>query len=326
METNSKPMYQPWNEDAFQADVFVRGMTWLQRLLYRSLLQAMFFHNTRPYLPTDDDVLWVLAGAESPEMWEQNKAKILKRFNVCEHDANLLEQKRVTADWQTLINARTKMAELGQKSAAIRKELYGSAQPRRNNVLTSAEQAPNVCSNGGGTGPEQDIDIDIVSKSEVKERESKEKACNAFVESCNQADWKNLAIRHKHIFGSKASVSFKDKYFDACHTYGESIVLECFDTWAPGAKDWAQNNNVRSPLFAFFKKLPEEANDAVEINCAEKEITEKAESEKKKSDEIQAESIERQTQEIVALMESRDVKRESEGSVEDFLASVEENG
>jgi hypothetical protein len=181
-----------------------------------------------------------------------------------------------------------------------------------------------VCSNGGGTGPEQDIDI--VSKSEVKERESKEKACNAFVESCNQADWKNLAIRHKHIFGSKASVSFKDKYFDACHTYGESIVLECFDTWAPGAKDWAQNNNVRSPLFAFFKKLPEEAADAVEINSAEKEITEKVESEKKKSDEIQAASIERQTEQIVALMESRDVRRESEGSLEDFMASVEENG
>src|SRR5579863_7039208 len=48
VEANSKPMYQPWNEEEFQADVFVRGMTWLQRHLYRALLQASFFHGTRP--------------------------------------------------------------------------------------------------------------------------------------------------------------------------------------------------------------------------------------------------------------------------------------
>ena len=108
--------------------------------------------------------------------------------------------------------------------------------------------------------------------------------------------------------------------------YGEPLVLECFDTWAPTKQDWVASGNVQQPMWSFFKYLEAEAADAVELNTAEKEITEKAESEKKKSDEIQAASIERQTQEIVALMESRDVKRESEGSVEDFLASVEENG
>src|ERR1039458_9760233 len=98
-----KPRFQPWNEDAFQADVFVRGMTWLQRHFYRSLLQSMFFHNTRPYLPTDDDVLWVLAGAENLEMWLQNKTVIMKRFTICAHDPNLLEQNRVTREWNRQI-------------------------------------------------------------------------------------------------------------------------------------------------------------------------------------------------------------------------------
>ena len=65
MEDNWKPDYQPWNEEEFQADVFVRGMNWMQKHFYRALLQAAFFHSTRPYLPADDEVLWVLAGAES---------------------------------------------------------------------------------------------------------------------------------------------------------------------------------------------------------------------------------------------------------------------
>ncbi len=317
METNSKPLYQPWNEEEFQADVFVRGMTWLQRHLYRSLLCAAFFHGTRPYLPLDDDVLWVLAGAESPEMWDQNKAKILKRFTVCEHDSTLLENKRVTADWNRLFDARKRMSELGQKSAAIRSAFNGGS--------TAVERKLNqrvLTPNGGSTAVEQVSEVSEVKKDKVSE----EKDCNAVGVSCSQADWKSIALRHKRFFGSKASVSFKDKYFDACNKYGEPVVLECFDAWAIGAKDWVNRENVQNPLWGFFKHLDEEAADALELNAAEEEITEKAATEKKKSDEIQAASIERQTEEIVALMESRDVKRESEGSVEDFLASVEENG
>ena len=33
MEDNRKPDYQPWNEEEFQADVFVRGMNWMQKHL-----------------------------------------------------------------------------------------------------------------------------------------------------------------------------------------------------------------------------------------------------------------------------------------------------
>ena len=172
MDANSKPMYQPWNEEEFQADVFVRGMTWLQRHLYRALLQAMFFHSTRPFLPADDEVLWVLSGAESIEMWQQNKSKILKRFTAVSDRPELLENKRVTADWERLTDARNKMAELGERSAAVRRALNGTAQPQKPSklpiVLTATERTFDDRSNDDRTATEQGI----VSEVKVKEKQS----------------------------------------------------------------------------------------------------------------------------------------------------------
>jgi hypothetical protein len=117
---SDKPAYQPWNEEEFISDYQVRGMTPVQRWIYRTLLQAAFFHKTRPYLPNDDGVLWILAGCESMEQWKENKTAVLKCFTVAKHDSTLLAQKRVTADWNHLEETRARMAELGRRSAAAR--------------------------------------------------------------------------------------------------------------------------------------------------------------------------------------------------------------
>jgi hypothetical protein len=318
MESNSKPLYQPWNEDAFQADVFVRGMTWLQRLLYRSLLQAMFFHNTRPYLPIDDDILWVLAGAESQEMWEQNKARILKRFTVCDHNANLLEQKRVTEDWKRIEASRFESTEQGRagglKSAEVRREKYGTARPFKPLTAEQVNTPSESFTENGGTRNQ----VSEVSK----EREvSKEKGCNAVVVSCNQektADWKTFAILYRNAFKKKAGVEFKDKYFDACLKYSEDVVLDCFKTWASPAKvDWLEANGWDKPLNSFFKHLPEEASDAVEINSAEKEIAEEAAAVQQTAEANQAASIERETQEIIKRRDA--VFPVNEASIDELL-------
>jgi hypothetical protein len=334
MEAKSKPMYQPWNEEEFQADVFVRGMTWLQRHLYRSLLCAAFFHGTRPYLPSDDEVLWVLAGAESPDMWEQNKARVLKRFTVCEHDASLLENKRVTADWNRLLSFRDEAAEQGRlgglKSAEARKEKYGTARPFKPLVVEPVEPIGNTPSESftENVGTRNQVKLSEEKLSEVKKRE--ENTCNANGISCSQAktaDWKNIAIPYRNVFGKKAGADFKKRYFDACLKFGEDVVLECFHAWATqNTADWCETNGFDRPLNLFFKKLPEEAEDTIGLNQAEKEINEKAAEVRRTGDEIQAASIEKQTADLVALLDSRDVKRESEGSLEDFMASVEENG
>ena len=78
--------------------------------------------------------------------------------------------------------------------------------------------------------------------------------------------WKNLAVAYRKYFGAKASVKhFQERYQDACAKYPESIVMACFHTWAPGGKRWADKCNVSEPLYAFFKHLPEEAEDAMEL-------------------------------------------------------------
>lgn len=118
--TRAKPAYQPWNEEEFQADTKVRGMTWLERHLYRALLQGMFWCTTRPYAPNDDDELWVLAGAVNKEMWLDNKSNIMKCLQPVEGNENLLEQKRVTADWKAIMKARARYSRMGQLSAKAR--------------------------------------------------------------------------------------------------------------------------------------------------------------------------------------------------------------
>ncbi len=305
MDANSKPMYQPWNEEEFQADVFVRGMTWLQRHLYRALLQASFFHSTRPYLPSDDEVLWVLSGAESPEMWEQNKVRILKRFTVVEGKPDLLENKRVTADWERLTDARNKMAELGERSAAARRALNGTAQPQKPKgptVLTATERTFDDRSNESRTSVAQGI-VSEVSEVKVKEKKSEGTEDQvAGVSSSKSAipEWKNLAVRYRNVFGKKAGAEFKKKFYDACEKYTEEVVLECFDLWVTdGKRDWCEANGFDKPLHLFFKKLPEEAEDALDINTEIKKQDDAKVEKKKCDDAAQEASIARQNAEII---------------------------
>jgi hypothetical protein len=284
---SEKPLFQPWNEEEFQADVFVRGMTWLQRHLYRTLLQAAFYHSTRPYLPNDDEVLWVLAGAESQEMWEQNKSKILKRFTPLEDQPELLEHKRVTSDWFNWQDIKTEaqMAgrEGGKKSADRRRELYGTAKPLRVLVPNGPE--------GGSEASQKNHEGYEAREEKVREGKVREEKNTATGASLSQgpskpADWKALALRHRAAFKKKAAVAFRDQYLAACDKYGEDVVLQCFDEWAANNKDWMIEKGFKEPLRLFFKILPEEAVDTMELNTAEQE--QKAEATEKQQRETTA--------------------------------------
>ncbi len=132
-----------------------------------------------------------------------------------------------------------------------------------------------------------------------------------------QGDWKSIAIRHKNVFGKQASVKFKDKFFKACAQYGEDVVLECFDAWATGAKDWVEANGVDQPLFSFFKKLPAEAENIVEINEAVQEEKTLAVQQKQREEQMQAASTERQCKENADRFAVKE--RVGVESVDDFL-------
>jgi uncharacterized protein YdaU (DUF1376 family) len=111
------PPYQFWCEREFWADVHVsRGMNWMQRHLYRALLQSAFYSSTRPYLPTSDDELWILADAGSPEKWLENKDAIMVKFQLVKvKGIELWSHKRLRRDW-------IKLVEYSQKQSNRRKK------------------------------------------------------------------------------------------------------------------------------------------------------------------------------------------------------------
>jgi hypothetical protein len=126
-ETKRKPLYQPWSEEAFRADLYVGAMTPAQRWMYRTLLQAAFFHSTRPYLPDDDAQLWLLAGCETRKQWERNKDVVRTRFTPVEvAGVRLLSQKRLLADWNRIEEKREALAEAGRKGGKANAKLEPS--------------------------------------------------------------------------------------------------------------------------------------------------------------------------------------------------------
>jgi uncharacterized protein YdaU (DUF1376 family) len=111
-----EPAYQFWHENDFSSDEQVAyGMDWLQRHLYRTLLQKAFHCSTRPYLPASDDQLWLLADAGSKECWLQNKAPIMVKFQSVEIDGvKCWAHKRLLRDWALLVGHHDKKVKAGR--------------------------------------------------------------------------------------------------------------------------------------------------------------------------------------------------------------------
>ena len=107
------PWFQQWYESELQRDLVYQGMTWIQKLIYRCLCQRMFVCETQPYAPDDDNLLWVLSGAENKQMWLDNKDAILVRFERIEIDGKvLLKHKRVEEDWNDVQERRESLRKI----------------------------------------------------------------------------------------------------------------------------------------------------------------------------------------------------------------------
>ncbi len=132
---NKKPLYQPWSEEEFLSDLFVRHMTCVQRWMYRTLLQSTFFSSVRPNLPDDDNVLWMLAGCESKQQWLENMSVIRERFTSEEiRGQKVLTNKRVQADWRRLSTRRKELSEQGHRGGKA------SVQSKIDKMLSEAEK------------------------------------------------------------------------------------------------------------------------------------------------------------------------------------------
>jgi hypothetical protein len=111
------PPYQFWREQEFWADEIVsRGMNWMQRHLYKALLQAAFYCSTRPYLPTSDDELWILADAGTRENWLENKSAIMAKFQPKKvKGVDVWAHKRLMRDWIKLLEYSKKQSNSRKK-------------------------------------------------------------------------------------------------------------------------------------------------------------------------------------------------------------------
>lgn len=219
MRSNKKPLYQPWNEEEFMSDTSVRIMTTLQRWMYRTLLQASFFHTTRPYLPNDNKVLWILAGCESINQWESNKDAVLGRFTTVKGNRKLLENKRVTEDWSRLEESRERMAELGRKSAAVKRTF-----------------------NGRSTAVQQDIGI-VKGKEKVIERESEEEI---------DVSLKNdITDKARLILGIRLNPQSNDwsEIKALSRVYENHRIVDAFESWAKTRR----GEMIAYPLSEFIK-------------------------------------------------------------------------
>lgn len=133
LQDKTKALYQPWSEEAFQADIYVRHMTSVQRWMYRTLCQAAFYCSERPYLPDNDAVLWMLAGCETLQQWLESGGPVRAMFIPVEIDGvRLLSRKRLTDDWTRIQEALAKHKEVSR--------LGGQASARRLRRSTQVEQ------------------------------------------------------------------------------------------------------------------------------------------------------------------------------------------
>lgn len=96
----------------------------MQRHLYRALLQAAFYCSTRPYLPTSDDELWILADAGNKDNWLENKAAIMAKFQLAKvKGVELWAHKRLMRDWIKLLEYSQKQSNRRTKDQSAIDEI-----------------------------------------------------------------------------------------------------------------------------------------------------------------------------------------------------------
>ena len=149
--------YQPWREDAFQTDIYVRHMPAVARWMYRTLRQAAFACEEAPYLPNDDDQLWMLAGCESKTQWMEYAASVRARFTpVVIEGKSLLSHPTELKDWERIEHHYAQRRESGRKG--------GLARARNAKAQAQAE-----------FDGDEDLSIAQVTHKEGSTKENKEK-------------------------------------------------------------------------------------------------------------------------------------------------------
>ena len=126
------PKYVAYHHGLFlSSPKFQRGLSYIQRHMYRTLCLEAPFCNTRPYLPTDDATLMLLA--DVPEgVWKENKDAVLSMFTLTD---NGYEHHRIIEEYEKTVVLNGARSRAGRASAAAKQ-----ASTHVEQVLNTLEQ------------------------------------------------------------------------------------------------------------------------------------------------------------------------------------------
>lgn len=132
-------------------------MTPIQRWMYRTLLQKAFFYSTRPDLPTDENILWLLSGCENREQWEANKEPVLNMFSIDEREGEeVYWQKRLRQDWSRIAAKRESLSDRGKLGASTRWSSQSEPARVQQKGLPYLKLIPESCRKILGVRPEKE--------------------------------------------------------------------------------------------------------------------------------------------------------------------------
>ena len=221
LNERSKAIYQPWNQEGFNADLRVRKMSSIQRWMYKTLLQEAFVCSTRPRLPADDDELWIMADCENLEQWLANKDPILKMFTEVPYgDRILLEHKRLEEDWERLLEKRDIQSDKSRKGGLARQKALRGEQDSATGKPQAAVSKPQESL----TQPSKEV-----SKQVSEEREEKEVLEDKTMRARN-----GVTLASRKILGVRAEIweSTWSEIKELEQIYGGTEVCNAFEEWA----------------------------------------------------------------------------------------------
>lgn len=144
----SAPSYICWHENDFMGDRAVIRMTPHQQLMYRSLCIVARFCETRPYLPDEDNELWLLADADSLEHWKANREAVLVKFHKeIVAGKPMLSQRRVVTDHEAYQQWLNQKSRAGKASANSRQRALNGLSTGVQQSSESIESCEKVKSN-----------------------------------------------------------------------------------------------------------------------------------------------------------------------------------
>jgi hypothetical protein len=268
-----EPKYLYWYEKDFASDAYVsRVMRSLDRHFYRALIIASCFNSLRPYLPNDDFQLWILADAESFDQWMEHKNVVMHKFQLCPANDNLWEHKRILADWQLMLDAHEKYVSAGK---------LGGKQKASNAKQTVSEAIATVSEALAPSTTVLDFDFDFDSTKQQQQQQQNDAAVFSFLEEKHIADvgsWGEKYRAQMEAWTTQHGQAFMDEAITEAKS--EGFV------------------GVTSPIAIMVTTyLPK----AIGKLIAKREQAERA----KKEAACIKDSIERQTQELVAARFSR---------------------